>query len=62
MQYMVTDIIQSIDLKKDDAFYIGRERVIMVQNTPIKICLKKQALDDIRAEKEVSKEDATLWI
>jgi hypothetical protein len=34
----------------------------MVQNTPIKICLKKQALDDIRAEKEVSKEDATLWI
>ena len=62
MQYMVADIIKSIDMSKPESFYIGRERIVMVQNTPLKANLKKRTLDNIREGKEVPKEEATEWI
>lgn len=60
MSFMAEKIIKSIDISKEDAenYFVGMERVVMVEGINVKVNLTKQAFDDIKAGNVVTKENA----
>jgi hypothetical protein len=66
MSFMIKSIIKSINIKGQgegaEQYFVGMERIVMVEGINIKVNLTKQAFDDIIADKPVTKENAQQWI
>ena len=61
MSFMVKKIINSIDLtacKDPEDFFVGKERVIMVEGINLKISLTKEGFDDIKNKNLVKPENS----
>lgn len=70
MSFMIKQIIKSISLDNEELpnkvtpeeHYPGKERVVMVGGINLKICLTTEALENIKAKKEVTPEESQQWI
>ena len=62
MSFMIKQIIKNIDIEGQgegaEAYFVGMERVVMVEGINLKVNLTKEAFDDIKAGKEITKEKA----
>lgn len=66
MSFMIKQIIKNIDIEGQgegaETYFVGMERVVMVEGINLKVNLTKEAFDDIKAGKEITKEKAQDWI
>ena len=66
MSFMIKQIIKSIDIAGQgegaENYFVGMERVVMVEGINIKVNLTKQAFDDIKAGNQVTPENSQQWI
>lgn len=66
MSFMIKQIIKSIDIAGQgegaENYFVGMERVVMVEGINVKVNLTKQAFDDIKAGNPVTPENAQQWI
>ena len=64
MKYIVDKITGAIDIKRRDSeqWYVGRERIVLVENVSIKVCLSQKDFNDIKGGKKVPVDDATDWL
>jgi bifunctional DNA-binding transcriptional regulator/antitoxin component of YhaV-PrlF toxin-antitoxin module len=64
MKYIVDKIIDQIDIKRADAkeWYVDKERIILVENVSIKVCISLKDYTNIAEKKMVSEDEATAWI
>ena len=64
MKYIVDRISGAIDIKRSDSeqWYVGRERIVLVENVSIKVCLSQKDYNDIKNGNKIAVEDATEWL
>ena len=64
MKYIVDKISGAIDIRRKDSeqWYVGRERIVLVENVSIKVILSQKDYNDLKSNKKVHQDDATGWI
>ena len=66
MSFMIRQVIKALEIeeKGEDAedFFVGKERVIMVEGINLKVCLTKDAFDNIIMKRDVTPEEAPNWM
>mmetsp|Transcript_8499 Transcript_8499/g.14296 ORF Transcript_8499/g.14296 Transcript_8499/m.14296 type:complete len:728 (+) Transcript_8499:520-2703(+) len=62
MRFLTQKIIRHINLKEEDAFFLNKERMVLVEGVPLKISLDQSHIDAIREKKAIVDLNSTEWV